>query len=76
MVGEFWTGHHLVTPPVSLVIILSLLGVSIVASIVAQKRETARPEKPAEADRDKVAPVAVEAIEAHGPDKPPEADRS
>lgn len=76
MVGEFWTGHHLVSPPVSLVIILSLLGVSIVASIVAQKRETARPEKPLEADRDKVAAVAVEAIETHGPEKPPEADRS
>jgi hypothetical protein len=41
MVAEYWTGHHVVTPVGSLVIILSLLGVSIVASIVAKRRETA-----------------------------------
>jgi tellurite resistance protein TerC len=41
MVADYWTGHHLVTPVWSLVIILSLLGVSIVASIVAKRRETA-----------------------------------
>jgi tellurite resistance protein TerC len=39
MVGEFLTGHHLVSPAVSLVIILSLLGLSIAASIVAKRRE-------------------------------------
>jgi tellurite resistance protein TerC len=35
-------GHHLIPPPVSLVIVLSLLGISIIASIVAKKREDAR----------------------------------
>jgi tellurite resistance protein TerC len=32
-------GHHLVPPAASLVIVLSLLGISIVASIIAKKRE-------------------------------------
>ncbi|MEX2111955.1 MAG: TerC family protein [Pirellulales bacterium] len=41
MVAEYWTGHHVVTPVGSLAIILSLLGVSIVASVVAKRRETA-----------------------------------
>ncbi len=41
MVGDYWTGHLLVTPGVSLAIIVSLLGVSIVASIIAKRRETA-----------------------------------
>ena len=41
MVGEYFTGHHLVSPAVSLVIILSLLGLSIAASIVAKRREDA-----------------------------------
>jgi len=40
MVADYWTGHHVVTPTGSLVIIISLLGVSIVASIVAKRRET------------------------------------
>ena len=76
MVFEFWTGHHLVTPTWSLVIILSLLGVSIVASIIAQKRETPRAEKPPEPDRDKIAPIAVEAMGTPGAEKSPDADRS
>jgi tellurite resistance protein TerC len=42
MLGEWWTGHHLVAPSVSLLIILSLLGVSIVASIIANRRDQAR----------------------------------
>jgi hypothetical protein len=41
MVGEYWTGHHLVTPIGSLVVILGLLGLAIVASIVAKRREMA-----------------------------------
>jgi tellurite resistance protein TerC len=42
MVGEYLNGgHHLVGPGVSLVIILSLLAVSVSASIVAKRRETA-----------------------------------
>ena len=40
MVGEYWTDEPLVTPVASLVIILSLLAVSIIASIVAKRRET------------------------------------
>jgi tellurite resistance protein TerC len=40
MVADYWTGHHL-TPVASLVIILSLLGISIVASIIVKRRETA-----------------------------------
>jgi tellurite resistance protein TerC len=32
-------GHHLLPPAASLVIVLSLLGISIVASIIAKKRE-------------------------------------
>lgn len=32
-------GHHLISPPVSLVIVLSLLGISILASVVAKRRE-------------------------------------
>jgi tellurite resistance protein TerC len=39
MVGEYWTGKHPLSPATSLVIILSLLGVSIVASIIAKRRE-------------------------------------
>lgn len=39
MVLEFWLGRQLVSPPVSLVIILSLLGISIAASLVAKRRE-------------------------------------
>ncbi len=42
MVGEYWNdGHHVVSPGVSLVIILSLLGVSVAASVVAKRREIA-----------------------------------
>ncbi|MGD9724076.1 MAG: TerC family protein [Pirellulales bacterium] len=39
MVVEYWAGSHLVTPVGSLLIILGLLGVSIVASIIAKRRE-------------------------------------
>jgi tellurite resistance protein TerC len=42
MVGEWYTGHHLFAPSISLGMILSLLGVSVVASIVANRREVAR----------------------------------
>jgi len=42
MVSEWYTGDHLVEPTVSLVIILSLLGLSIGGSIVANRREVAR----------------------------------
>jgi tellurite resistance protein TerC len=52
MVGEWWLGHHLFNPAVSLVIILGLLAISIAASIVANRREAAakaaRPQEPAE----------------------------
>ncbi len=41
MVAEYWTDRHVVTPVASLVIILSLLAISITASIVAKRRETA-----------------------------------
>jgi tellurite resistance protein TerC len=37
MVLEFWTGQYWFSPPVSLVIILSLLGISIGASVVARR---------------------------------------
>jgi tellurite resistance protein TerC len=47
MVADYWTGDHLVTPAASLAIILSLLAVSIVASIIAKRREP--PEPPADA---------------------------
>ncbi len=42
MLGEWWTGHHLFAPSVSLLIILTLLGVSIVASLLANRRDAAR----------------------------------
>jgi tellurite resistance protein TerC len=41
MVAEYWTGGHVITPAASLAVILSLLAVSIAASIVAKRRETA-----------------------------------
>jgi tellurite resistance protein TerC len=43
MVAEWWLGRHVVEPVVSLAIILSLLGISIVASIVANRRERLQP---------------------------------
>jgi len=43
MIGEYWRGEHLVSPLVSLAIILSLLAVSIAASIVANRRERTAP---------------------------------
>jgi tellurite resistance protein TerC len=43
MVFDYWTGGHLVTPAVSLAVILSLLAISIVASIVAKRREPPEP---------------------------------
>ncbi len=42
MVGEWWLEHHLFSPALSLVVILSLLGTSIAASIVANRRDAAR----------------------------------
>ncbi len=39
MVGEYWTGQHFVSPAIPLVIILVLLGISIAASLVAERRE-------------------------------------
>jgi len=42
MVGEWWMGDHVVGPGVSLLVILSLLAVSIVTSIVANRRDVAR----------------------------------
>ncbi len=49
-------GHHLIPPAVSLVIVLSLLGISIVASIIAKTREDRRlagqPPNPPEAARE------------------------
>jgi tellurite resistance protein TerC len=41
MVGEYFTGGKVISPAASLVVILALLAVSIVASIVAKRRETA-----------------------------------
>lgn len=41
MVGEYWQGHHLFRPVVSLLIILGLLAISIAASIIANRREAA-----------------------------------
>ena len=37
-------GEHLISPPVSLVVIVSLLAVSITASIMASRREATQPE--------------------------------
>ena len=52
MVAEFWFGGAqnapLISPAVSLVIILSLLAISIIASILAKRRERPAAEKPAE----------------------------
>jgi tellurite resistance protein TerC len=45
MVGEFWLGRHLVSPPASLAIILSLLAISIVASIVSKRLERNEPDQ-------------------------------
>jgi len=45
MVGEFWTGGQLVTPSVSLVAILALLGVSIVASLAAPRLDGDAPDE-------------------------------
>lgn len=42
MLGDWWTGHHMFAPAVSLLIILSLLAVSIIASLVANRRDAAR----------------------------------
>jgi len=42
MLGDWWTGHHMFEPYVSLLIILSLLAVSIIASLVANRRDAAR----------------------------------
>jgi tellurite resistance protein TerC len=42
MLGDWWTGHHMFHPGISLGIILSLLGVSIIASLVANRRDAAR----------------------------------
>ena len=39
MVLEFWLGTHLFSPVVSLLIILSLLGISIAASTIAKRRD-------------------------------------
>ncbi|MEX0677317.1 MAG: TerC family protein [Pirellulales bacterium] len=47
MIGEYWLGHHLFEPAVALVIIVALLGISIVASIIANRKVPAAP--PAEA---------------------------
>jgi predicted tellurium resistance membrane protein TerC len=46
MVAEWWLGRHIVEPAVSLAIILSLLGISIVASIVANRRDRSQPQPP------------------------------
>ena len=37
MVLEFWLGNRVVHPGLSLAVILTLLGISIVASLVAQR---------------------------------------
>jgi tellurite resistance protein TerC len=42
MLGDWWTGHHMFAPAVSLGIIMSLLAVSIIASLVANRRDAAR----------------------------------
>ncbi len=42
MLGDWWTGHHMFDPAVSLLIILSLLAVSIIASLIANRRDAAR----------------------------------
>ena len=50
MIAEYWApsvlgtppDHHLVHPAVSLAVVVSLLGISVVASIVASRRERAR----------------------------------
>lgn len=39
MVVEYFLGHHLFSPALSLLVIVSLLGVSIVASLIAKRRE-------------------------------------
>jgi len=43
MIGEYWTGAHFISPAIPLLIILSLLGVSIAASLLADRREKRRP---------------------------------
>lgn len=39
MVAEFWAGHHLVSPAISLLVILALLAIAIAASIVASRHD-------------------------------------
>jgi hypothetical protein len=39
MIGEYWTGRHFSSPAIPLLIILSLLGISIAASLLAERRE-------------------------------------
>jgi tellurite resistance protein TerC len=39
MVGEYWRGEHVLEPAASLAIILALLGISIAASVIAERRE-------------------------------------
>ncbi|REK15943.1 MAG: TerC family protein [Planctomycetota bacterium] len=50
MVGEWWTGHHLLPPAGSLAVILVLLSASIIASILANRRERLTPPPLSESD--------------------------
>jgi tellurite resistance protein TerC len=42
MIGEYWTGRHFSSPAIPLLIILALLGISIAASLLAERRENKR----------------------------------